>query len=62
MKLRYTERAITDLEAIQAYIAPHNPRASVAVGARIRGAIELHADFPWLGRTEPATTRCACCR
>jgi len=57
MKLRYTERAIADLEAIEAYIAQHNPRASVAVGERIRGAIELLADFPGLGRARDAEVR-----
>jgi toxin ParE1/3/4 len=50
MRLRYTERAIADLEAIQDYVAQHNPRASAAVGKRIRSALELLADFPGLGR------------
>ena len=57
MKLRYTERAVADLEAIQAYIAQHNPRASVAVGRRILSAIELLADFPRLGRVRDAEVR-----
>ena len=57
MKLRYTERALADLEAIQAYIARYNPRASQAVGERIRGTIELLADFPGLGRTRDKETR-----
>jgi plasmid stabilization system protein ParE len=50
VKLRYTERAIGDLEAIHSYIAENNPSAAVAVGSRIRDAIELLADFPGLGR------------
>lgn len=50
MKLRYTERAASDLEAIQAYIAEHNPSAARAVGRRIKEAIELLTDFPGLGR------------
>jgi plasmid stabilization system protein ParE len=50
VKLRYTERAAADLEAIQAYIAEHNPSAAMAVGRRIREAIELLMDFPHLGR------------
>ena len=57
MKLRYTERVIADLEAIRSYIAQHNPRASVAVGERIRGAIELLADFPPLGRARDDEVR-----
>jgi plasmid stabilization system protein ParE len=50
MKLRYTERAIEDLEIIQSYIAEHNPSAAVRVGSRIKNAIELLVDFPGLGR------------
>ena len=50
MRLRYTERAIADLEAIRAYVARHNPQASVAIGRRIRATVELLADFPGLGR------------
>jgi toxin ParE1/3/4 len=50
VKLRYTERAIADLEAIQAYIAQFNPSAAITVGNRIKGAIELLEDFPGLGR------------
>jgi toxin ParE1/3/4 len=57
MKLRYTERAIADLEAIQSYITEHNPTASVAVGVRIRAAIENLADFPGIGRARDAKTR-----
>jgi toxin ParE1/3/4 len=50
MRLRYTERAIADLEEIQSYISRHNPIAARAVGGRIKDAIELLADFPRLGR------------
>jgi len=50
MKLRYTERAIADLEAIQEYIAQFNPSAAITIGSRIKGAIELLEDFPGLGR------------
>jgi hypothetical protein len=46
MKLRYTERAIADLE----YIAQFNPSAAITIGSRIKGAIELLEDFPGLGR------------
>jgi len=50
VRLRYTERAIADLEAIQSHIAEDNPPAGAAVGSRIKEAIELLADFPGLGR------------
>ena len=57
MKLRYTERAIADLEAIQAHVARHNPRAAAMLGKRICTALDLLADFPGLG--ESATMKCA---
>jgi len=50
MKLRYTERAIADLEEIRSYIARDNPSAAVAVGNRIERAIGLLENFPHLGR------------
>lgn len=50
MRLRYTERAIADLEEIHAYIARDDPSAALAVGNRLKSAIELLADFPNLGR------------
>ena len=34
MIVRYTTRAIADLDGIEAYISLHNPTAAVAVGAR----------------------------
>jgi toxin ParE1/3/4 len=50
MRLRYAERAIADLEAIQAYIAADNPSAASKVGKRIKGAIDLLENLPELGR------------
>jgi addiction module RelE/StbE family toxin len=50
MKLRYTERAITDLEAIQTYVAADNPSAATKLGKRIKSAVELLENFPELGR------------
>jgi toxin ParE1/3/4 len=50
MKLRYTERAIADLEAIQAYIAVDNPSAASKLGRRIKSAIDLLENLPELGR------------
>jgi plasmid stabilization system protein ParE len=50
MKVRYTPRAAADIEDIHAYIAERNPKASIAVVARIRQAIEGLGDFPGMGR------------
>jgi plasmid stabilization system protein ParE len=50
MKLRYTERAIADLEEIQSYIAQDNASAALAVGSRLKSAIDLLAHYPRLGR------------
>ena len=58
MKVRYTPRAIADIEDIHAYIADRNPQASVAVVARIKQAIEGLGDFPGMGRmTERGNVR-----
>ena len=46
MKLRYTERAIADLEAIQAYVAVDNPSAATKLGERIRAPLSCWRTFP----------------
>jgi addiction module RelE/StbE family toxin len=48
-KARYTPRALSDLDRIFEYIAPENPRAALAVKARIRERIESLAQFPASG-------------
>ncbi len=50
MIVRYSERTISDLESIHAYLAQRNPQAATRVGLRIKAAIESLADFPGLGR------------
>jgi toxin ParE1/3/4 len=49
MRLRYTRRALSDIQSIYAYIAADNPRAARAVELVIRQTAELLADFPHLG-------------
>ncbi len=48
-KVRYTPRALGDLDGIFEYIAEQNPRAARAVKARIRERIESLARFPASG-------------
>ncbi len=48
-KVRYTPRALGDLDAIFKYIAEQNPRAARAVKSRIRERIQSLARFPASG-------------
>ncbi len=48
-KIRYTPRALGDLDGIFECIAPENPRAALAVKARIKDRIESLAQFPASG-------------
>lgn len=50
MNLRYTRRALADLDAARDYIAERNPQAARLFGARLRGAIEELRAFPERGR------------
>ena len=50
MRIRYTRNAIRHLEFIAAYIADHNPKASLRVGQRIWSTITLLSEFPHMGR------------
>ena len=49
MKIRYTQRALSDIESIANRIHVENPDASKRVGARIRSLINGLADFPYQG-------------
>jgi toxin ParE1/3/4 len=49
MRVRYTRRALGDLQAICSYIEADNPRAARAVEVTIRRTADLLADFPHLG-------------
>ena len=50
MKLRFTPRAASDLEAIHTYIAKDNPDAATAVVERIRRSAQMLETFPYMGR------------
>ena len=59
MKLRY-RRALADLEAIQAYIAQHNPRRHKRLASVFSERSSCSPTSP--DSAEPATTRYACSR
>jgi len=50
MRLCYTRRAQRHLDAIAEYIADRNPSAARRVGERIREAVSLLRDLPYIGR------------
>lgn len=50
MKVRYSPRAIGDLEAIADYLVPKSPQGALAVEMAIRATIDLLAVFPGGGR------------
>jgi toxin ParE1/3/4 len=50
MRLEWSAFALADRTAIFDYIEPDNPRAAVAVDARIREQVETLAPFPHSGR------------
>lgn len=49
LRPRYTRRARRQLDAIHNYIAERNPKAADRVVARIREAVQLLAEFPFIG-------------
>jgi plasmid stabilization system protein ParE len=49
MKVRWTPRALAQLEAIHAYIAVENRAAAAKVIAGIRNTVAMLADFPAAG-------------
>lgn len=50
MIIKWLEDAITDLQALQQYIAADNPTAANGVAKRIISAINLLAEQPSIGR------------
>lgn len=52
MKVRYSERAVADLEDIAAYLVPRSPDGARNVGAAIEKAISQLEHFPDLGRRQ----------
>lgn len=53
MKVRYTPRAFSDLEAIRSYISQHNPAAAGRVVALIENIVVRLGDFPEAGHRSP---------
>jgi toxin ParE1/3/4 len=49
VRVRYTRRALRDLDGIHSYIAKDNPAAAARVVARIRSAADTLEQFPCLG-------------
>ena len=49
MRVRYTRRAIKNLDAIRAYISEDNPDAAWIVASFIRREIGVLEDFPYRG-------------
>lgn len=49
MRVRYTRRALGDIDSIYSYIAADNPKAALAVEFVIRQTVDLLANFPHLG-------------
>jgi plasmid stabilization system protein ParE len=63
MKVRYSRRALLQLESIHSYIARFNPRAAGQVVARIEDFCTKLGDFPGMGHgTERSDVRyCRSC-
>ena len=58
MRLRYTQLALADLDAILDYIATHSPQGAAHVHARIQVVINLLLSHPGIGtRTDDPTIR-----
>lgn len=54
MKLRYTGRAIADLEAIAGYLKPRSPQGLANVRAAILESLDTAVQFPRIGRLQDA--------
>ena len=52
MKLRYTIRAVSDLETIADYLMRQSPQGAASVGRAIRKALANIREFPGLGRRQ----------
>jgi addiction module RelE/StbE family toxin len=49
MRVRYTDRARSDLDKIHAYIHERNPRAAATLTGRIRNAVDRLGEWPYIG-------------
>jgi toxin ParE1/3/4 len=52
MRVRFSPRAVRDLNAIAEYIRQHNPTAALKVRAAILSSIETLTLFPYAGRKQ----------
>jgi addiction module RelE/StbE family toxin len=50
MRVRYSRRAISDLENIRQYISKNNPKAAWVVASFIRRSIRVLEEWPYRGR------------
>lgn len=50
MILRFTRRALADLDAARMHVEQHDPRAALRLAGRLRAAIEGLRAFPGHGR------------
>ena len=58
MRLRYTQPALADLDAILDYIAENSPQGARRVQGRIQAILNLLLSYPHIGvRTEDPTIR-----
>jgi len=49
-RLRFTRKAVGDLERLRAFVAKKNPRAAERISRRLRNTIRHLMDHPQLGR------------
>ena len=52
MKIRYTRKAVSDLEAIADYLMPRSPQGALRVRAAILRTLQSLTVFPLLGRRQ----------
>ena len=57
MKVRYSRRALGDLQEAANYLNPRNPAAAVSVRASIRSAVRRIAQYPQSGRLQEDGSR-----
>jgi addiction module RelE/StbE family toxin len=50
VKIRYTRKALDQLDQLYSFIEGHNPAAADRVNARIKRSIERLSRFPYSGR------------
>jgi plasmid stabilization system protein ParE len=51
VRLRYTPRALAELDEVLTYIGAHSPRGASRVQARIQAIANLLAEYPGAGQT-----------